>query len=210
MDYAELLSRLAAPARRALETLGLDTIKDLARHDRGEIADLHGMGPNAMALVDSALRENGLGFGESKAKAKTASAPGATAKGMTSREVDDYIAQTPEPARAILRKLRDCIRKAVPEAEEKISYRMPAYFLNGPLVYFAAFSRHIGLYPTANGVEAFEPELAAYKHAKGSVQFPLDKPLPFALVARIVKFKVLDNTKKAATKAKGSRGGKGR
>lgn len=133
---------------------------------------------------------------------------GATASGGTSREVDDYIAKTPEPTRAILRKLRDCIREAAPESEEKISYRMPAYFLDGPLVYFAAFSRHVGLYPTASGIEAFESELTAYKHAKGSVQFPLDKPLPFALVARIVKFKILDNRKNAAAKAKGKRGGK--
>jgi uncharacterized protein YdhG (YjbR/CyaY superfamily) len=210
MDYAELLSRLAAPARRALETLGLDTLKDLARHDRGEIAGLHGMGPKAMALVESVLRESGLDFGERKAKSKTAPASSAKASGGTSREVDDYIAETPEPARAILRKLRDCIREAAPESDEKISYRMPAYFLEGPLIYFAAFSRHVSLYPTASGIEAFESELAAYKHAKGSVQFPLDKPLPFALVARIVKFKVLDNRKNAAAKGKGNREGKTR
>lgn len=110
--------------------------------------------------------------------------------------IDEYIEQFPAATQTILRKLRAVIREAAPEAEERISYQMPGYFLGGRLVWFAAFTRHIGFYPTASGVEAFEAELAQYKHAKGSIQFPLDKPLPFDLVTRIVKFRIAENASK--------------
>ena len=115
--------------------------------------------------------------------------------------VEAYIGQFSEPIQVLLRGLRATIREVASEAEERISYRMPAYFLGGPLVYFAAFARHIGFYPTASGIASFESELSAYKHAKGSVQFPLDKPLPLDLVARIVKFKAKENRSKPAKSA---------
>ncbi len=117
-----------------------------------------------------------------------------------SEEIEAYIGQFPEATRSILRRLRATVREAAPGAEERISYRMPAYFLEGPLVYFAAYARHVGFYPTASGIEAFAAELSPYKHAKGSVQFPLDRPLPYELVARITKFKIEDNARRIAEK----------
>jgi uncharacterized protein YdhG (YjbR/CyaY superfamily) len=109
--------------------------------------------------------------------------------------LDEYIEGFPPEIRVILEKIRTTIRKAVPDAEERISYRMPAFALNGILVYFAAFKRHIGLFPTPSGIAKFKRELSAYKGAKGSVQFPLDKPVPYALIGRIAKFRAAENKK---------------
>ena len=114
--------------------------------------------------------------------------------------VDAYIAGFPPEVRAVLRKMRATIRKAAPDAEEKISYMMPAIFLEGPLVYYAAFKNHIGFFPTSTGVKAFKSELAAYETSKGTVRFPLDKPLPLGLIARVVKFRVKENRSRAAAK----------
>ena len=110
--------------------------------------------------------------------------------------IDEYIAQCPADIREKLQKLRAVIKEAAPEAVERISYQMPAFYLNGNLVYFAAFKHHIGFYPAPRRIEAFKEELSAYKGAKGSVQFPLDKPLPYDLVSRIVKFRAEENMKK--------------
>ncbi len=110
--------------------------------------------------------------------------------------VEEYIRTAPEHARAHLAELRALVRELVPEGEERISYRMPALFFHGLVAYYAAFARHIGLYPGAAAVKAFEPELADYKHAKGSIQLPLDRPLPRELIARIVEFNVAANLKK--------------
>lgn len=106
------------------------------------------------------------------------------------RDIDEYIAGFPEDVREILEKLRMTIREAAPDAEEAIKYRMPTFTLNGNLVHFAAFKKHIGFYPAPRGIEEFKDELSAYKGAKGSVQFPLDRPVPFELISRIVKFRV--------------------
>lgn len=111
--------------------------------------------------------------------------------------VGAYIAQFPSEVQEKLRALRKIIREAAPDAEEKISYRMPTFVLHGDLVYFAGFKHHIGLYPLPSGVEAFLPELAAYRTGKGSIQFPLDKPLPAELIVRIVRFRVAENTRAA-------------
>ncbi len=104
--------------------------------------------------------------------------------------VDEYIEDLPEEKVAILQLMRSCIRKAIPEAEEVISYNMPAYKFNGMLVYFAAYPKHIGFYPTPSGIEAFKDQLKGYKHAKGSVQFPYDQDLPVALIAEMAKFRL--------------------
>lgn len=114
--------------------------------------------------------------------------------------IDEYIATFPADIQKILQEIRATIKAAAPEAEEKISYQMPTFFLNGNLVYFAAFKNHIGFYPTPTGIEAFAQDLSQYKSAKGSVQFPLDKPMPLDLFARIVRYRVAENLKKAATK----------
>ncbi len=105
--------------------------------------------------------------------------------------VDDYIAGFPKDVQKILRKIRRTIRAAAPGAEETISYSIPTYKLNGrPLIYFAAFKSHIGLYPVTAPVKAkFRKELSGYKGGQGTVRFPLDEPIPYALIARIVKFK---------------------
>jgi uncharacterized protein YdhG (YjbR/CyaY superfamily) len=110
------------------------------------------------------------------------------------RNTDEYIAGFPENIQEMLNELRSAIRKAAPEAEETISYRMPAYRLNGVLVYFAAQKNHIGFYPTSSGVNAFREVLSAYKISKGAIQFPLDKPMPLKLVSTIVKFRVKENS----------------
>ncbi len=110
--------------------------------------------------------------------------------------VDKYIAHFPPDVRKILTRMRSVIKKAAPQAEEKISYKMPGYFLNGQLVWFGAHTTHIGFYPTAEGMAAFQKELAGYKQSKGAVQFPLDQPIPYDLVTRIVKHRVEQNRKK--------------
>lgn len=114
--------------------------------------------------------------------------------------VDAYIKQFPPEVQAMLQKLRAAIKAAAPMAEEVISYQMPAYTYNGMLVYFAAYKNHIGFYPTGSGIEAFKKELSVYKGSKGAVQFPLDKPLPLALIKQIVKFRVLMNLEKEQLK----------
>ncbi len=120
----------------------------------------------------------------------------------TPTTIDEYIAGFPPDVRDILQKIRVTIRKAAPGAAETIKYRMPTFTLNGNLVYFAAFEKHIGFYPIPTGIEAFKKELSAYEQGKGSVQFPLDKPIPYALISRIVKFRVKENLNKAQAKGK--------
>ncbi|WKY45125.1 DUF1801 domain-containing protein [Eubacteriaceae bacterium ES2] len=110
--------------------------------------------------------------------------------------IDDYILQFPEAIQVILSQIRQTIREQAPEATEKISYQMPTFYLNGNLVHFAAYKKHIGFYPAPSGIEAFKDELSVYKSAKGSVQFPLDKPVPLELIKKIVLFRVEENTKK--------------
>jgi len=110
--------------------------------------------------------------------------------------IDEYIATFPEETQKILQKLRETIKACAPQAEEKISYQMPTFALKGNnLVHFAAFKNHIGFYPTPSGIEAFKQELAGYEGAKGSVQFPIDEPLPLELIGKIVRFRVTENLK---------------
>ncbi len=110
--------------------------------------------------------------------------------------IDEYIATFPENVQDILQELRKVIQEATPEAEEAISYGMPTFKLKGNLVHFAAYEHHIGFYPAPSGIEAFKEELSPYKGGKGSVQFPLDKPVPLDLVEKIVIFRVGENLKK--------------
>ncbi len=116
------------------------------------------------------------------------------------RNIDEYIAGFPQDVQEILEKVRRTIRKAAPAAEETISYQMPAFTLKGNLVYFAAYKRHIGLYPAPRGIEKFKKELSVYEGGKGSVRFPFDKPIPFDLISRIVKFRVKENVERAEAK----------
>lgn len=114
--------------------------------------------------------------------------------------IDEYIATFPAEIQKILQEIRATIHAAAPEATEKISYQMPTFFLNGNLVHFAAFKHHIGFYPTPNGVEAFAADLSKFKGAKGSVQFPLDQPMPLDLITRVVKYRLAENMSKTAKK----------
>ena len=117
-------------------------------------------------------------------------------------DIDAYIFKYPDLIQEHLKKLLTTIRKAAPKAEESLSYGMPAFKLNGkPLVYFAAYKHHIGFYATPTGHKKFARQLSAYKQGKGSVQFPIDKELPFELIEKIVKFRV-EETKRAETKKK--------
>lgn len=119
--------------------------------------------------------------------------------GFTS--IDEYIATFPEEIQKILKELRATIKVSAPDAEEKFSYGIPTFTLNGNLVHFAAFKTHIGFYPAPSGIEAFKDELSSYKSAKGSVQFPINKPLPLKLISKIVKFRVAENIKNARIKS---------
>jgi uncharacterized protein YdhG (YjbR/CyaY superfamily) len=110
---------------------------------------------------------------------------------------DDYIGQFPEDVQVMLREVRSTIRKAAPKAEERISYGMPGYFQGGKLVWFGGFRDHISFFPTGSGVSAFKKELAGYKTAKGTIQFPLDKPIPYALITKIVKYRLKENAAQA-------------
>ncbi|MCI0416345.1 DUF1801 domain-containing protein [bacterium] len=118
------------------------------------------------------------------------------------QNIDEYIAGFPGDVRKILEKIRMTIKKAIPDAEETISYQMPTFILKGILVHFAAFENHIGFYPTPTGIEKFKNELSIYEGGKGSVQFPFDKPIPFGLISKIVKFRVKENLERAETKGK--------
>ena len=116
--------------------------------------------------------------------------------------IDEYIAQCPASVRAILKKVRTTIRRAAPEAQECISYRMPAFKLNGIVVYFAAWKGHIGLYPPIAGDVSMEKAVARYAGPKGNLQFPLDEPMPYELIERIVAFRVKQNAARVAAKRK--------
>lgn len=116
--------------------------------------------------------------------------------------IDEYISTFPEDVRTILNQLRQTIKESAPEAEETINYQIPTFTLHGNLVHFAAFKDHIGFYPTPTGIEAFKKELAPYKGAKGSVQFPIDQPLPLPLIRKIVKFRVKENLERKEKKKK--------
>jgi uncharacterized protein YdhG (YjbR/CyaY superfamily) len=123
-------------------------------------------------------------------------------KAAQAANIDEYIAGFPKEVQDILEKLRGTIKKAAPEAKETINYAIPTFTLEGNLVHFAAFKTHIGFYPAPSGVAAFKKELSVYEGAKGSVQFPMDKPLPLSLVTKIVKFRVKENIEKAKQKQK--------
>lgn len=120
--------------------------------------------------------------------------------------IDEYISTFPEDVRTILNQLRQTIKESAPEAEETINYQIPTFTLHGNLVHFAAFKDHIGFYPTPTGIEAFRKELAPYKGAKGSAQFPIDQPLPLPLIRKIVKFRVKENLERKEKRKKSRKG----
>ena len=123
-------------------------------------------------------------------------------KGAAPRTIDEYIAGFPPNVQEILEQVRMTIREAAPDAEETISYQIPTFRLKGNLVHFGAFKAHIGFYPTPSGMEKFRDELSAYEGSKGTVRFPLNRPIPFDLIRRIVEFRVGENLARAEAKEK--------
>jgi uncharacterized protein YdhG (YjbR/CyaY superfamily) len=118
----------------------------------------------------------------------------------TSKDIDKFISTYPEDVQEVLNKVRETIREAAPDAQETINYGIPTFTLNGNLVHFSGFKSHIGFYPTPSGVEKFKKELSKYESAKGSVKFPLDQPIPYELIIKIVKFRVQENLAKVKKK----------
>ncbi len=118
------------------------------------------------------------------------------------KSVNKYIANFPEEIQKILEEIRTTIKKAAPDAEECISYGMPSYKLHGVLVYFASHKNHIGFYSLPSGNEAFQKELSNYKTGKGSIQFPIDKPMPLDLISQMVKYRIAENLEKMKRKKK--------
>jgi len=113
---------------------------------------------------------------------------------MPIKTIDEYIAQFQPDIQKHLQTIRQVIQKAAPDATERMSYGIPTFYLNGNLVHFGMFNQHLGFYPTPSGVEHFKDELKPYKHAKGSIKFPLSKPIPYNLITRITKFRAEQNT----------------
>jgi uncharacterized protein YdhG (YjbR/CyaY superfamily) len=107
--------------------------------------------------------------------------------------IDEYIARFPEEVSIMLSQLRECIRASAPDAEEKISYAIPTFYLKGNLVHFAGYRKHVGFYPAPGGIARFQKDLSNYKTSKGAIQFPLDQPLPLKLISKIVQFRVQQN-----------------
>jgi uncharacterized protein YdhG (YjbR/CyaY superfamily) len=120
----------------------------------------------------------------------------------TFESIDEYISKFSPEVQEILKTLRKVIKESAPDADEKISYQMPTFALYGNLVHFAAYKNHIGFYPAPSAIDAFKQELAPYKSAKGSVQFPIEKPLPYDLISKMVKFRAAENIKQAEDKLK--------
>ena len=118
--------------------------------------------------------------------------------------IDDYIAQSSPEAQGILQKIRKIVRKIAPEAEERVSYQMPAFALNGMLIYFAAFKNHIGIFPPVKGDAKFQEDAAAYRGPRGNFKFPLDSPIPYALIERIAKFRLKEHLEQKSAAVKNS------
>jgi uncharacterized protein YdhG (YjbR/CyaY superfamily) len=125
-----------------------------------------------------------------------------TMNSIQAGNIDEYIACFPKDVQKLLKEIRAAIRKGAPAAEEAIKYGLPTLVMEGNLVHFGAFKNHIGFYPAPSGIEAYKKELSVYESSKGAIRFPFDKPLPLALVTRIVKFRVMENLEKAKAKRK--------
>jgi len=120
----------------------------------------------------------------------------------SANNVDEYIDDFPPEVQRVLQKVRKTIKKAAPDAKEAIKYGIPTFVLNGNLVHFGGYKEHIGFYPDPRGIEEFQKELSPYRAGKGTIRFPLDEPIPYELISRIVKFRVEENLKKAKAKGK--------
>ncbi len=186
MNIEVLFAKLASPARRALQTLGISEIEELSRYEKELISELHGIGPNALKAIEHEMSLLNVAFRKKAAPVQE------TTEGDVS-SVDRYISGFPQHIQEKLQEMRSIIRSVAPVATEKISYGIPTFYLQGNLVHFAGYAKHIGFYPGAAAISTFTEELKGYKSAKGSVQFPIEQPLPAELIRQIVRLRVEEN-----------------
>lgn len=172
----DLFDSIAAPAKRALVSIGIQDTKDICGHTRYEIEMLHGIGKNALVQIDRLLASAGLDYKDE----------------ADSPEVDTYIEGCEDLVKEKLYGIRKLIRSTIPKAKEKMAYGMPSYYYHENIVHFAAFKNHIGLYPTPNGVEGFETELRGYTWSKGAIQFPVKDTVPMDLIKRIAEYRMAE------------------
>ncbi len=169
------LNSLPAPAKRALENYKITTLKKLTNYSESDILKLHGIGPSAIPILKNCLEKAGLSFNK-------------LGKNNTD-EIKEYISRFPKKTQSILNKIRKLILSADKNIIESISYGMPAYkFKKKPVMYFAAYENHIGIYATPNAHEEFKKELSEYKQGKGSVQFPLEREIPYGLIEKMLTY----------------------
>jgi uncharacterized protein YdhG (YjbR/CyaY superfamily) len=179
--------KLGAPARRALSAAGYTRLDQLAKVSEPDLKKLHGMGPTAIAALREALHEHGLSF-----QPNTPASRGATGAAGSGNAVDEYLRGVQEPGRSTLQTLRRTILEIVPDAEEVISYRVPAFRVRGETVAgFAAFKNHLSYLPFSGSVlSQLADELDGYAMTKSSLHFPVDRPLPKALVKKLIRVRL--------------------
>jgi uncharacterized protein YdhG (YjbR/CyaY superfamily) len=169
----EILSLLSSPAQRVLSNLGINSLSEITKYTRFEIENLHGIGKNALMVIEGLLLSNDLDYKNEE----------------NSQEVDNYINQFDGNIKDKLSEMRKVIRSVIPKAKEKIAYGMPTYYYSENVVHFAGFKNHIGFFPTPNGVSEFEEDFKIYKKSKGGIQFQIDEELPIKLIIKIVEFR---------------------
>lgn len=188
--------KMGAPAQRALANAGIATLGDLARWREADVIALHGMGPKAMLELKVVMNQHKITFVTNANETKTSRPKSKSVKEKTTDggTVSEYLAGVPQPMRKILSAMRAAIREAAPKAEEKISYGIPTYKLNGPLIHWAAFKNHASLIGVEkNLLKQFASELKPFKTAGSTIRFTAEKPLPGSLVKKIVKYRVAQN-----------------
>ena len=176
MKIEDLEQKLSAPALRALKSEGIEKIEDIKKYTRSEIEELHGIGNNALTILDKALEK----------------ISGNYAKEDENEEITRYISEFSDVQKDRLMKIRKLIRKIIPMAEEKMAYGMPTYYFKENIVHFAGFKNHISIFPTSSGIEAFKNKLDDFKKSKGAIQFPNDKEIPYSLIKEIVEFRIAE------------------
>jgi len=189
MKIEVLYAKLASPARRALQSLGVSEIEDLTRYEKEMVSELHGIGPNALKVIKHEMSLLNVTF-------RKKDEPVQNTKEGEATSVDRYVSGFPQHIQEKLQEMRSIIRSVAPTAMEKISYGIPTFYLQGNLVHFAGYTKHIGFYPGAAAITTFKEELKGYKTAKGSVQFPLAQPLPVKLIKQIVRLRVEESVEK--------------
>lgn len=186
------LSKISAPARRALEQEGINSLKQLSKYTEAQLMELHGIGKSAIKILQQELAANKLSFKKQTTKST------ASLDKVKPETVNAYIADFPLETQKYLQKIRALIKKLIPEVEEKISYGMPSYHYKGQyVIYFAGYKNHIGIYPIQWGNKELDALFNNYTiTGKATLQLPLNKPVPLNLIEKMVKHKMATLTKK--------------